>query len=63
MIEIFHKEEEHQISVARGEEIIKTKEAVMMENQAHTVEYTRWIITIQIIVSSNAKRAHDGFII
>jgi len=40
-IGIFYKEKEHQIIVPGGDEIIKTKEAVMMENWAHTVEYAR----------------------
>ena len=40
-IGIFHKEEEHQTIVAGGEEIIKTKEVVMMENQTHAVEHAR----------------------
>jgi len=38
---IFHNKKECQIMMVGAEEIIKTKEVIMMENWAHTAKYAR----------------------
>ena len=60
--EISPIEMERQITVVGGEEVITIKEAVIMKNHAHILDYAKWTTTTQMVIGISVEDAHGTHI-